>query len=63
MKYLTCVAYTFAVAALLVLAGAVAGRFIGDPHQFQGSEVHNWISLSSNLALFGILAALLAKNE
>jgi hypothetical protein len=57
------IAYTFAVAALLVLAAAVAGRLIGDPHAFYGSAIKSWISLSSNLVLFGILTALLARNK
>ncbi len=57
------IAYTFAAAALLVLAAAVAGRIIGDPHALQGTAIKSWISLSSNLALIGILTTLLARNE
>ena len=57
------IAYTFAVAALLVLAAAFAGRLIGDPYALYGTAIKSWISLSSNLALLGILATLLARND
>jgi hypothetical protein len=60
---MTKVAQAFGVAALLTLAAAVAGRFIGDPYALVGSGILSWILLSSNLALIGILAALLAAKD